>query len=165
MGISDGYSRKSKHLLMPWGAQMANSNLRTTFVALLAVWTPVRAAEIVSFPSLDAPVTGGKPTTLRGLLMKPDGIGPFPAIIALHGCKGLLKDDALVTREAAWAELLTSHGYVVLFPDSFWPARRDDRLRRAGSCRAWSGSGLHGAYSFHFSFCSFSLSSSANVSE
>ena len=74
---------------------MANSNhggirkpgewlLRTTFVALLAVWTPVRAAEIVSFPSLDAPVTGGKPTTLRGLLMKPDGIGPFPAIIALH---------------------------------------------------------------------------------
>ncbi len=87
--------------------------LKTTFVALLAFWTPVRAAEFVSFPSLDAPVAGGKPTTLRGLLMKPDGIGPFPAIIALHGCNGLLKGDALVTREAAWAELLTSHGYVV----------------------------------------------------
>lgn len=110
--------------------------LKTTFVALLGFWTPVRAAEIVSFPSLDAPVAGGKPATLRGLLMKPDGIGPFPAIIALHGCNGLLKGDALVTREAAWAELLTSHGYVVLFPDSFGP--RDVTTDCEGRVRAWA---------------------------
>src|SRR5580704_1926255 len=86
---------------------------------LLAAWCPALAGDSVSFPSLDGALTGGKATVLRGLLMKPEGIGPFPAIVALHGCNGLFKEGALVAREAAWAQLLTAHGYVVLFPDSF----------------------------------------------
>jgi dienelactone hydrolase len=89
---------------------------------LLAAWCPALAGDSVSFPSLDGSLTGGKPTLLRGLLMKPEGIGPFPAIVALHGCNGLFnKEGGLVAREAAWAQLLTSRGYVVLFPDSFGP--------------------------------------------
>jgi dienelactone hydrolase len=102
---------------------------------LLAAWRPA-LAEGVSFPSLDTPVTGGKPTLLSGLLMKPDGPGPFPAIVALHGCGGLLKGGALVAREAVWAELLTSHGYVVLFPDSFGP--RNVATDCEGNVRAWA---------------------------
>jgi dienelactone hydrolase len=93
-------------------------------------------SESVSFPSLDGAVTGGKPTMLRGLLMKPDGTGPFPAIVALHGCGGLFRDGALVAREAAWAQLLTAHGYVVLFPDSFGP--RDVTTDCEGRVRAWA---------------------------
>jgi dienelactone hydrolase len=127
---------------------MANSNIRRTrraavkwllkamYVVLLAAWTPALAAETVSFPSLDEPVTGGKPTLLRGLLMKPDGAGPFPAIVALHGCNGLFKEGELVAREAAWAQLLISHGYVVLFPDSFGP--RDVASDCEGRVRAWA---------------------------
>src|SRR5580704_3867346 len=104
---------------------------------LLAAWCPALAGDSVSFPSLDGSLTGGKPTLLRGLLMKPEGIGPFPAIVALHGCNGPFnKEGALVTREAAWAELLTSHGYVVLFPDSFGP--RDVRTDCEGRVRAWA---------------------------
>jgi dienelactone hydrolase len=110
--------------------------LKAMFVVLLAVWTPALAAETVSFPSLDGPLTGGKPTLLRGLLMKPDGVGPFPAIVALHGCNGLFKEGALVARQAAWAQLLTSHGYVVLFPDSFGP--RDVAADCEGHVRAWA---------------------------
>src|SRR5277367_5194539 len=84
---------------------------------LLMASRPALAWENVVFPSLDGRLTGGKPTELHGLLMKPEGIGPFPAIVALHGCNGLLnKEGALVAREAAWAQLLTTHGYVVLFP-------------------------------------------------
>ncbi len=61
---------------------------------LLAAWCPALADDNVSFPSLDGPLTGGKPTLLRGLLMKPVGTGPFPAIVALHGC------NAFSTRKA-----------------------------------------------------------------
>ena len=103
---------------------------------LLMAARPALAWENVFFPSLDGRLTGGKPTELHGLLMKPDGIGPFPAIVALHGCNGLFKEGALVAREAAWAQLLTSHGYVVLFPDSFGP--RDVTSDCEGRVRAWA---------------------------
>jgi dienelactone hydrolase len=103
---------------------------------LLAVSAQARATETVSFPSLDGPLTGGKPTELRGLVMRPNGLGPFPAIVALHGCGGLFKEGALVAREAAWAKLLASHGYVVLFPDSFGP--RGVTTDCEGNVRAWA---------------------------
>jgi dienelactone hydrolase len=97
---------------------------------------PAVAEETVFFPSLDGPVTGAKPTMLSALMMKPDGPGPFPAIVALHGCGGLFRDGALVAREAAWAQLLTAHGYVVLLPDSFGP--RDVTTDCEGRVRAWT---------------------------
>lgn len=116
----------------------AGKCLLTAMVGVLLVaWRPALAADSVSFPSLDGPLTGGKPILLRGLLMKPEGMGPFPAIVALHGCNGLFnKEGALVAREAAWAQLLTSHGYVVLFPDSFGP--RDVATDCEGRVRAWA---------------------------
>ena len=73
-------------------------------------------------PRLDGDLTGGAPTTLQGLLFKPVGPGPFPAVVGMHGCGGLFnKQGHLVARETAWAEILTSRGYVVLFPDIFGP--------------------------------------------
>jgi dienelactone hydrolase len=110
--------------------------LIATLSLLFMTSHPALAWENVFFPSLDGPLTGGKPTQLHGLLMKPDGIGPFPAIVALHGCNGLFKGGTLVAREAAWAHLLTSHGYVVLFPDSFGP--RDVTSDCEGRVRAWA---------------------------
>lgn len=53
-------------------------------------------------------------TPLRGYLTRPEGEGPFPAIVLLHGCDGLgshIKND--------WPERLASWGYVVLVVDSF----------------------------------------------
>jgi len=53
------------------------------------------------------------PTTLQ----KPDGAGPFPAIVMLHDCSGLgpLSSGA----PGRWAKELVSQGYVVILPDSF----------------------------------------------
>ena len=110
--------------------------LTATLSLLFLVMRPALASESVFFPSLDSPLTGGQPTQLRGLLMKPDGDGPFPAVVALHGCSGLFKEGALVAREAAWGQFLTSHGYVVLFPDSFGP--RDVATDCEGRVRAWA---------------------------
>jgi dienelactone hydrolase len=54
------------------------------------------------------------------LLAKPAGRGPFPAVVALHGCGGLIaKDGRVAARETDWGERLVAAGYAVLFPDSF----------------------------------------------
>jgi len=53
-------------------------------------------------------------TPLVGYLSRPEGAGPFPAILVLHGCGGLgprLKNNV--------AGRLVSQGYVVLAVDSF----------------------------------------------
>jgi len=61
---------------------------------------------------------------LHAQLYKPDGDGPFPTVIALHGCGGLSGNaDAVQPRYRDWAEQLVKAGYAVIFPDSF--ASRD----------------------------------------
>jgi len=49
-----------------------------------------------------------------GFLMKPVGDGPFPAVVALHGCNGL----SAGTRDR-WSDRAVAWGYAVLFVDSF----------------------------------------------
>jgi dienelactone hydrolase len=56
---------------------------------------------------------------LKGTLYRPEGNGPFPAIVALHGCDGLFEKAAVAPRYADWGERLAAGGFVVLFPDSF----------------------------------------------
>jgi dienelactone hydrolase len=57
---------------------------------------------------------------IKGYLFRPQGNGPFPAIIALHGCSGLfLKSGEMNSRDLEWGKRLSENGYVVLFPDSF----------------------------------------------
>ena len=49
-------------------------------------------------------------TTIEGYLSQPDGSGPFPAVVYLHGCSGLFES----TRKH-----ITGWGYVSLAVDSF----------------------------------------------
>lgn len=80
--------------------------------ALIMACTVAHAAESVSFP--------GDGLTLRAMLYSPAGSGPFPAVVALHGCGGLYsRDGSLSPRHADWAERLVAMGFTVLFPDSF----------------------------------------------
>jgi len=52
--------------------------------------------------------------TIEGYLSKPDGSGPFPAVVYLHGCSGLSPNAR--NRMAA---LITGWGYVSMVVDSF----------------------------------------------
>jgi dienelactone hydrolase len=83
-------------------------------LALLAclALAPAAAQEAVEIPNGD-----DKP--LKGVLFRPEGPGPFPAVIALHGCGGLGSNGRLGARHADWAERLRAEGMIVLFPDSF----------------------------------------------
>lgn len=53
-------------------------------------------------------------TPLQGYLTRPQGNGPFSAIVLLHGCAGVLSND-----RQTWPDRLISWGYVVLVVDSF----------------------------------------------
>lgn len=61
----------------------------------------------------------GKDVKLRGKLFRPEGAGPFPAVVLMHGCGGW--QPAVTYALQNHAKFLTRHGYVVLSVDSFGP--------------------------------------------
>src|SRR5579862_526452 len=59
-------------------------------------------------------------TALHSVLFRPQGQGPFPAVVALHGCESLFnRSGKLAARFADWGERLAAAGLVAIFPDSF----------------------------------------------
>src|SRR3984893_8176752 len=86
------------------------------FAALAAVATapvgPATAAEQVDIPQPD--------TALHGILFRPEGAGPFPGVVALHGCESLVsRAGKIAPHFADWGEQLVAAGLAVIFPDSF----------------------------------------------
>ncbi|OPY99385.1 dienelactone hydrolase [Bradyrhizobium sacchari] len=66
---------------------------------------------------VEIPLASG---TLHAQLYKPEGEGPFPTVIALHGCGGLGGHaDPVLPRYRDWAERLLKAGNAVLLPDSY----------------------------------------------
>lgn len=58
--------------------------------------------------------------TLKGILYRPDGNGPFAAVVAMHNCGGLVNSSGTIAaRYRDWAQQLVKSGFVVLFPDSY----------------------------------------------
>ena len=83
------------------------------FFSFFAFFGNANAQERVEIPS-----GNGKP--LVGYLFKPKGQGPFPAIVAMHGCGGLGGSRAPVgQRHTDWGQQLSAKGYIVIFPDSY----------------------------------------------
>src|SRR5687768_2944287 len=72
-----------------------------------ATESPLTVAPVAS--SLEIPAT----------LLKPDGEGPFPAIVIMHDCSGLGPRSSGAPWR--WSRDLVEQGYVVLIPDSFSP--------------------------------------------
>ena len=91
-------------------------------LALVAATSTAGAQEKVPFPSLDADLTGGKPTTISGFLYRPEGPGPFSAAVGLHGCDGVIdKQGKIRALYGTWGEILSGERYIVLLADSFSP--------------------------------------------
>lgn len=58
--------------------------------------------------------------TLKAMVYRPEGTGPFPAVIAMHDCSGLTNQAGRInTKYREWAQLLVKDGFVVLFPESY----------------------------------------------
>jgi dienelactone hydrolase len=89
----------------------------TAFLALFAVAFAADAAPMPAPHQVDIPSSSG---TLHAQLYKPDGDGPFPVVIALHGCDGLAgHSEPIQSHYRDWAEQLLKEGNAVLLPDSY----------------------------------------------
>src|SRR2546421_8226092 len=87
------------------------------FLTLLAAACTAAAAPLPAPRQVDIPANG---LTLHAQLYKPDGDGPFPTVIALHGCGGLGgQSEPVQSRYRDWAEQLLKTGHAVLLPDSY----------------------------------------------
>lgn len=83
-----------------------------TLLAILAL-TPSADAADVSAVSIRSTTVGGQAVALSAKLTRPNGAGPFPAVVLMHGCSGPRQWGDM------WGERLAGWGYVVLRPDSF----------------------------------------------
>jgi dienelactone hydrolase len=86
---------------------------------------PEAAGETVRFPG--EPRQGRSAARISGVLLRPPGAGPFPAIVMLHGCSGLwARSGAIQSKPRFWAEHFRERGYVALLVDSFGPRGIDE---------------------------------------
>lgn len=86
------------------------------FAIIVTFSVPVTAGAVTA-EQLEIPRPDGK---LNTLVYRPDGVGPFPAVIGLHGCAGVTGAAGTPTaRYLDWGQRLARAGFVVLFPDSY----------------------------------------------
>ena len=89
---------------------IATFSLSTVFAPLRAEESSAKPAEIVEIP------LNPLPFVLSGSLRRPDGEGPFPAVILLPAC-GHLAGSV----DQVWGQALLAWGYVTLTLDVFTP--------------------------------------------
>ncbi|MBI4357362.1 MAG: dienelactone hydrolase family protein [Gammaproteobacteria bacterium] len=100
--------------------------MKKYMVTFIVLWTMVEAMagepETVSFLSRD-----GK-TSLIGYLFTPEGAGPHPGVVMLHGRAGAyaakvttFSAKTLSERHKMWGEFWAKEGYSALLVDSFTP--------------------------------------------
>jgi dienelactone hydrolase len=93
--------------------------MRPVMSALFPVllMSAAQAAPAPAPQAVEIPLSSG---VLHAQLFKPEGAGPFPTVIALHGCGGLgSHSDSVQPRYRDWAERLLKSGNAVLLPDSY----------------------------------------------
>jgi dienelactone hydrolase len=84
--------------------------------------TPLERVEFESASQrLGSPGALSPGDRIQGDLAKPDGAGPFPAVIVLHGCAGMHD-----TTKQKLADELVAWGYVILLVDSYATRRIDN---------------------------------------
>lgn len=98
----------------------------------------VPAAPVASFTNVMV-VPVGKAEQIPATLLRPDGAGPFPAIVIAHDCSGLGPRSSGAPMR--WARELVAQGYVVLIPDSFGPRGFPDGVCVSASKERFSVNG------------------------
>lgn len=96
---------------------MLHAMPRHAWVAwVVAICVAACARPAVSFPN----ATPLSPRTIAAAEIRPDGPGPFPAVVLMHGCHGV---SASIR---SWGDWFRERGYVALIVDSWTPRRIRD---------------------------------------
>jgi dienelactone hydrolase len=89
----------------------------TPALFLTLLMSAAQAATAPAPQAVEIPLSSG---VLHAQLFKPEGEGPFPTVIALHGCGGLGNhSESVLPRYRDWALQLLKAGNAVLLPDSY----------------------------------------------
>ncbi len=131
--------------------------IRLCVLAHLIVLLPLIGAEAdsnLTWADYDSAVLSGELVSISGsplgdgsrldaVLYMPEGDGPFPALVALHGAGGVFP------YQLWWAQWLSEQGYAVLFVDSYCTRGHlcahdtDDQDKRRGAImRSWRKVGI-----------------------
>ena len=86
-------------------------------LALATLSAAAGAQQTLNFASPDG-------AQISATLMKPEGDGPFAAVVIMHDCSGLGPRSS--GAPARWGRELLQQNYVVLMPDSFSPRGADN---------------------------------------
>jgi dienelactone hydrolase len=86
---------------------------------LLTGSTAAALDSVATIVELESPLA--RPQQLQGLLRRPAGTGPFPAVVLLHSCNGNWK-----RLDERWGSQIAPWGYVTLTIDSFGPRGVDN---------------------------------------
>lgn len=91
---------------------------------ILSLARSVFALAVLAAPASAGPehvaIDGPAGVSLQAELYRPGGAGPYPAVVALHGCGGLYdRAGVLNRRHSDWGERLSTAGFLVVLPDSF----------------------------------------------
>jgi dienelactone hydrolase len=130
--------------------------VRTGIASLLLTLAMLaQPAQAAAPRALELPAAGlsSSPADLRAFLFEPQGPGPHPAVVMIHGCGGAYaKKGGLSPRHQMWGEYLASQGYAALMLDSFSsrglqqvctlkhserPLKEADRVGDAYAALAW----------------------------
>ena len=84
-------------------------------------------------PSIRTTAPNGQSEQIPATTSKPDGPGPFPAVVIMHDCSGLGPRSS--GAPGRWAKELVGRGYVVILPDSFTTRGRADGVCTTSSTR------------------------------
>src|SRR3954462_1094848 len=123
-----------------WASMASARSVGTRVPALvaavfMALWlAPATAQEVVHFRSADDNGPGQQATELEGRLFRPNGDGPFPAIVGLPGCSGMMRRNTneLTPLYVSWGVELSRRGYVVLLVDSLGSRRHGEMCSIGG---------------------------------
>ncbi len=86
-------------------------------IALTLCTALADCAPTLSGPSIATTTPNGTSEQIPAELSKPEGSGPFPAVVIMHDCSGLGPRSS--GAPGRWAKELVGRGYVVIMPDSF----------------------------------------------
>jgi dienelactone hydrolase len=78
-------------------------------------------------------------------IYRPEGTGPFPFVVLMHGCGGLHREASWTAWVQPWADLLGQHGIGTAVVDSFGPRGVDQVC--TGNVAAWAVRRADDAYS------------------
>jgi dienelactone hydrolase len=129
------------------GATLVSAWASTSTPIRQAILVPWRAGNAAAFQSGAAEERGRKAAngSLPVRIYRPEGAGPFPFIVLLHGCGGLHREAMWSAWIEPWADEFRAHGVGTAVIDSFG-SRGVDQVC-TGNVAAWAMRRADDAYS------------------